>query len=282
MKDARQTLIVLDDARFGRALVFEGPAEVIRCDHASEAETALARLDAAVAAGRHAAGFMAYELGYALEPRLAPLMPEALPAPLLWFALFREPQILEGGALTAFLQRRVRGGHRLSGVRLLMDRTVYASRFDRVRRHIAAGDVYQINLTFPLAFECAGDPLSLWCALRARQPVAHGGFIGTEDFSLLSLSPELFIKAGNGVLTSRPMKGTAAREPGENDQAAAGRLHRDAKSRAENLMIVDLIRNDIARVTQPGSVRVPELYTVETYPGFFGMTSTVTGRLREG
>ncbi|MFP3944232.1 MAG: aminodeoxychorismate synthase component I [Alphaproteobacteria bacterium] len=280
MPTDNQALVLLDDRQFGRIRVFERPVGSICCREAAGAGAALARLEEALNSGLHAAGFMAYELGYALEPRLSPLMPDTLPVPLLWFGLFEAPEVLEGEALTAFLHGRTKAGHRLSGTRTLWDRQAYAARFGRVQNYIEAGDVYQVNLTFPLDFVLEGDPLSLWAALRARQPVAHGGFIRTERFSLLSLSPELFVERRRDMLTSRPMKGTAAREPGAGDREAAERLSTDEKSRAENLMIVDLIRNDLARVTRPGSVQVPELFRVEAYPRFFGMTSTVTGRLR--
>lgn len=282
MANDDQTLIILDDGRFGRALVFQRPLEIIRCTGPDEVEAALERLDAALASGLHAAGFMAYELGYALEPRINPLMPSGASVPLLWFGLFDGPQVLEDGALTAFLERHTRGGHRISPPLPSWDRAAYEARFARVKDHIAAGDVYQVNLTFPLHFRLTGDALSLYRSLRARQPVGHGGFVHTAEFSLLSLSPELFVQADSGRLTARPMKGTAPRSPDTDDRIAAEALRRDEKNRAENLMIVDLIRNDLSRVTRPGSVRVPHLYTVETYPAFFGMTSTITGDLRQG
>ena len=134
----------------------------------------------------------------------------------------------------------------------------YAPRFERVRDYIAAGDVYQINLTFPLDGVLDGDPLELYRVLRKRQPVAHGGVVALGPETVLSLSPELFFELEGGVVRSRPMKGTARRgpRPHEDDDDRPRCSAEDEKQRAENLMIVDLMRNDIGRVAEIGSVRV--------------------------
>ena len=153
----------------------------------------------------------------------------------------------------------------------------------RVLDLIAAGDVYQVNLTFPIHFDYGGDPLALYGAMRARQPVTYGGMIRLDDLAVLSVSPELWIDVRAGIAATRPMKGTAARgADAAADRAAAADLAADPKQRAENLMIVDLLRNDLARISEADSVRVPALFTVETYPGFHTLTSMVTSRLPAG
>jgi para-aminobenzoate synthetase/4-amino-4-deoxychorismate lyase len=145
---------------------------------------------------------------------------------------------------------------------------------------IAAGDIYQANLTFPMRFRYEADPLALYAALRVLQPTAYGGVVAFDDTFVLSVSPELFLEVDNGQATSRPMKGTAARSLDPKADAAAARaLVADPKQRAENLMIVDLIRNDLARIAKPGSVRTPRLFTVESYPHLHTLTSTVTAEL---
>ncbi len=157
---------------------------------------------------------------------------------------------------------------------------MHAEKVARIHDHLDRGDVYQVNLTVPIDFRLDGDPLALYAALRAAQPVAHGGVVALPEATILSVSPELFVEIADGRLTTRPMKGTTPRgaTPAE-DAAAARALARDEKQRAENLMIVDLMRNDLSRVAEIGSVEVPELFRVETYPSLHTMTSTVTARL---
>ena len=165
-----------------------------------------------------------------------------------------------------------------------MDEADYRRAFDRVKDYITAGDVYQINLTFKHRFAFDGDPIALYGDLRRRQRVAHGALIGAEDFHVLSLSPELFLQVSAGGITEmRPMKGTAARgRTRAEDADIAAALRSDEKSRAENLMILDLMRNDLGRIAEVGSVAVTDLFTVETYRTLHQMTSGVTARLRPG
>lgn len=160
------------------------------------------------------------------------------------------------------------------------DRATHVARVDRVLEHVGAGDCWQINLTLPIDFRFDGDPLALYAALRAAQPVAHGGVVAFGEATILSVSPELFVTIDGDHITTRPMKGTVARgATPEADAAARAGLAADPKQRAENLMIVDLMRNDIGRIATIGSVEVPELFRVETYPTLHTMTSTVTARL---
>jgi aminodeoxychorismate synthase component I len=142
--------------------------------------------------------------------------------------------------------------------------------------------VYQINLTFPLYGRFEGEPLALYRALRKRQPVAYGGVVALGGETIVSLSPEVFFDARDRQIRARPMKGTARRGfmPPE-DMARAQYLVEDEKSRAENLMIVDLLRNDLSRLAEVGSVKVTDLFTVQTYPTLHQMTSGIEAKLRE-
>ena len=134
-----------------------------------------------------------------------------------------------------------------------------------------------MNFTWPMEFRSYGAPLALYAALRARQPVAHGAFVQLPDRNVLSLSPELFVARQATTLTSKPMKGTAPRgRDGAEDRALAEALRHSEKDRAENVMIVDVIRNDLGRIARPGSVRVDELFAIETYPTVHQMVSTVS------
>jgi len=259
----------------GGGRLYAEPYAVIRCDDAGEVEAAFRRIEQGLADGLHGAGLFAYELGYALEPRLAPLMPERREAPLLWMGLFEPPKLVAAGVLDAAFAS-LAPPPPITALRSGNDQADHMDKVARILRLIEAGDVYQVNLTFPLRFDYAGAPLGLYAALRSRQPVAHGGVAALEDMTVLSVSPELWVEVTGGQATTRPMKGTAARDV---DPAA---LAADPKQRAENLMIVDLLRNDLARISAPGTVRVPDLFTVETYPSFHALTSTITSRLSGG
>ena len=262
--------------------LFADPRAVIRCDDACGVEAAFRQIEQGLADGLHAAGLFSYELGYALEPKLAPQMPERREAPLLWVGLFTPPTEIAADALDAAFAS-LGPPLPIAKVRLGNDRAAHVAKVRQVLHLIGAGDVYQVNLTFPLRFHYAGDPLSLYAALRSRQPVAYGGVAALGDKTILSVSPELWFRVADGCATVRPMKGTCARELDPvADQLARDALVADPKQRAENLMIVDLLRNDLARISTPGTVHVPELFTVETYPSFHALTSTITSRLKAG
>jgi para-aminobenzoate synthetase/4-amino-4-deoxychorismate lyase len=255
---------------------------VIVCEGPEDLAEAFDRIEEGLAGGLHAAGLFSYELGYALEPALAGLMPRQRETPLMWFGLFETPCAVDAMALDAGFAA-LAPPPPITGLSGGDDRLAHMAKVDDILGLIAAGDVYQVNLTFPYRFRYAGEPLSLYAALRARQPVAHGGVAAMSDRTILSVSPELWVEVDGDRATTRPMKGTSPRgEDACADRAARERLAADPKQRAENLMIVDLLRNDLARISAPGSVRVPALFTVETYPGFHAMTSTVTGRLGGG
>ncbi|MCE1237693.1 MAG: aminodeoxychorismate synthase component I [Hyphomicrobiales bacterium] len=280
---ARPFVLLEDRLAPGRpARLFADPVAEIRADRPDEVEPALVALDAARARGLHAAGFLAYELGYLFEPRLTPLLPQGRRLPLLWFGLFEAPLELPGRVLDEALARRDPPPP-LADFAFAHDGAVHAEKVDRILDRIAAGDVYQVNLTVPIDVRFDGDPLALFAALRAGQPVAHGGLIALSDATILSVSPELFLRVEGDLAVTRPMKGTTARgATPEADEAARAALLADEKQRAENLMIVDLMRNDLARVAALGSVEVPELFRVETYPTLHTLTSTVTARLAPG
>jgi len=283
MSDAPFVLIDDNLSPDGHSLLFEDPLEIVVCDNPATWEARAARVERALGEGLFAAGFASYELGYATEPRLAGLMPETLSAPLLHFGLFRAPRRLDRLEARAWLESKRTGAHAVSNLRTDIDRDRYGRDFRKIMDYIAAGDVYQVNHTFGLRFELEGDPVSLYLELRRRQRVAYGGMARGVNFTLLSLSPELFFELKDQRIVTRPMKGTAQRAPTlADDRRVAQFLCEDEKSRAENLMIVDLLRNDFGRIAEVGSVRVPELFTVETYRTLHQMTSTVVAKLKPG
>lgn len=275
-------MILIENGPGGGPSLFDGPRRLIRAETAAEVAPALAALDAARAAGLWAAGFLSYEAGYALEPRLAAMMPADRDLPLVAFGLYDTPQdgteILDRAATEA-------EGARLSSATPGWTEADHAAAMARILAYIRDGDIYQANLTMQMRAACAGSPLGLYGALRARQPVGHGAFVALPDCPVLvSRSPELFFATdARGRIETRPMKGTAPRASNPaHDAALRLELQQSVKNRAENLMIVDLLRNDISRVCAVGSVRVPELFTVESYATVHQMVSRVTGRLRPG
>lgn len=277
--------VLTDNARTrpGHAFLYEAPHQVIRAEHTGAVPDALAAMEDALGAGRHLAGFLAYELGYALEPRLARLIPDGRRVPLLWFGVFDEPRELRGDAIEACLTGAGAGTYSLSHPELTMDAEDYGRRFNAIKRYIAAGDIYQLNLTLKARFAFEGDAAALYLDLRRKQPVSYAALLQTGDLTVISASPELFLEIDGRRVATRPMKGTAGRGLMlEQDQEIARWLSADPKSRAENLMIVDLMRNDLGRVAETGSVRVSDLYTVETYETLHQMTSGVEARLKPG
>ncbi len=263
------------------ARLYSNPCGVIEARELSAIVPALEALDRALTAGRHAAGYMAFEAGYAFEPRLANRRPaHDNRLPLLRFFLYKNFVAFGSKDAGHTISEAVQKGHRLHELTPGLGRTTYEAKAEQILELIRAGDIYQANFTFPLGGRIEGDPLSLYAALRVAQPVSYGAFLRMAEADVLSLSPELFVARESERLTTRPMKGTAARcTSPDQDTAAARALRADPKERAENLMIVDLLRNDLSRVCAPGSVKVPQLFTIETYPTLHTMTSTVEGRL---
>ena len=276
--------VLLDDSLTagGRSLLFTAPQEVVCVSEPGGVEAALQEVSDGLARGLHAAGYFAYELGYCLEPKLKDLLPEGRDVPLFWIGLFKEPRALNDGETRSGLETN--GGAeraKISDLRLSWTREQYGAAFRSVKDYIAAGDVYQINLTQKFFFDFEGDAAALYAALRRKQRVAYGALIATPELSVLSLSPELFFRREGQHMSTRPMKGTAprGRTPREDARLKTW-LAMDEKQRAENLMIVDLLRNDLARVSRIGSVEVTDLFTVETYRSVHQMTSGITAELR--
>lgn len=267
--------VLLDDARAAGAAparLYARPIDTIVAATPAQVPRVLQALRVAQQGGLHAAGFLSYEAGHALEPKLQP--PASGEVPYAWFGLFDGYETIAPEAVPALLPASAGAWAGTPAPRI--DEAAYACAFDRIEALIAAGDIYQANLTFRADVRALGHPLALYAAIRSRAQAGYGGIVWTGSDWLLSFSPELFVALQGGKATTRPMKGTA---PRDSDPAE---LSADPKQRAENLMIVDLLRNDLSRVAAPGSVEVPELFRVETYPSVHQMVSTVTARLDEG
>lgn len=257
-------------AAFGEpldVLVARGPGEVV---------AVLDEAHAHALAGRWCVGHVAFEAGAAFDPAFEF---HAAPPELARFAIHEKPLETPGEPL--FFPGT--GDWRLEPWRSNLDPASFHGKIALIHEAIADGEVYQINFTTLLESEFQGDPLALFDALRRAQPGSYAAYLDTGGAKLLSVSPELFFDWRDGRILSRPMKGTAARgATHREDLAMAHRLRDSTKERAENLMIVDLIRNDLSRLAEPFSVEVPMLFDIQAWPTIWQMTSDVVARTRPG
>lgn len=269
---AEAPFILLDDQLAGSARFYVNPAEIILAKTADEVPSAMAKMQQYLDGGYHLAGYMAYEVGFVLEPSLRPLL-QHNNSPLILMGVFENYS-------KDYPEIPCETVPRLS-LKPAWSEAEYLERFKKVIDFIKAGDVYQINLTFPLISDFEGSAICLYDTLRARQPVRYGGVICLgEGPDIVSFSPELFFNKQGADISMRPMKGTIKRlrDPKADIELREAMRH-DRKSQAENLMIVDLLRNDLSRIAKKASVRVPHLFSLETYPTLHQMTSTVTAKL---
>jgi para-aminobenzoate synthetase/4-amino-4-deoxychorismate lyase len=264
------------DAANRRSWCFASPARILTASTPEEVPALLSEIEAETAAGRYAAGYLAYEAGFPFVDLPAPAHPE----PVAWFGVYDAPTPLAPVEVEQGLAD-LDGEGCAHDVTFSVPRSDYVSAVERIRRHIEDGDVYQINYTAPVRFRLSGDPRVLYRRLRQRQHVPYGAYLNSGPRQILSLSPELFVRRRGDRVVTRPMKGTIRRgRTLEEDRGLRDQLAGDTKNRAENLMIVDLLRNDLSVCCRPGTVAVPELYATELYDSVTQMTSTVEGRLR--
>ncbi len=282
--------VLLDDARVGDAaadaLLYEAPRALFIAHRPEAVETVLAEAEAArVAQGGSLAGYIAYEAGLALEPKLAGRAAgrSGAAGPLVWLGLFDAPRKIAAADVPAWLGDRAEGPGTLGPMEPQLTLAGYTAAFGVLSDAIHAGDIYQANLTYSLAGSFRGDAIGLYAALRDAGRAGYGGLIFDGSHWLLSFSPELFVALSGAEAKVKPMKGTRPRAASpEADRAAAEDLATSVKDRAENLMIVDLMRNDLSRVAEAGSVHVDAPFAVESYPTVHQMVSTVRARLAPG
>ena len=244
-------------------------------------ETLFLELERGLNDGLFAAGWIAYEAGYLLIPKLRQhLLTKRPNVPLAWFGLYEKPELFHPK------DTPLPPGHHSPNISLKLDTTreQFIRAIDKIHDYIRSGDTYQINYTIRGHFPFHGNAFDLYQTLKQRQQVGYSAFIHpAEGLDILSLSPELFFKKRGRKIQSKPMKGTAKRgKDPEEDKRIERELGLDEKNRAENVMIVDLLRNDLGRICETGSVKVPELFKVERYQTLFQMISTVEGLLSKG
>jgi para-aminobenzoate synthetase / 4-amino-4-deoxychorismate lyase len=257
--------------------LFIDPIHILQIHHVSEFLPLLAEMQRYVQEGYYLAGYFAYECGYFLE-KLALLDYREERYPLAWFGVYCQRYRIDPFMASGLVSEGI--GRGVQDLRFDLDEETYRKKVERVQEHIRAGDVYQINLTGRYHFRFDGTPLALYARLRQVQRTSYSAYIRTGGRAILCCSPELFFRLDGERITAQPMKGTAPRgRTLVEDERQAAWLESDGKNRAENIMIVDLLRNDLGRICTLGSVTVPHLLRVETYDTVLQMTSTITGTL---
>lgn len=268
----KQTII--DFKELGLRHVFTKPLKELKTRDLGQVETLLREVEAYQEAGYYAVGYVSYEAAPAFEKKLAvhpaPLMGEYL----LYFTIHEEvetlpfPEDYEAVDLPANWQEEV-------------EAPAYRKAIETIQHHIRQGDTYQVNYTVQLSQELKADPLAIYNRLVVEQKAHYNAFIQHDDVAILSISPELFFEQDDKLLITRPMKGTTRRGlTNQTDLQEAAWLEADPKNRAENMMIVDLLRNDMNRISEIGSEQVTRLCQVEQYSTVWQMTSTIESRLR--
>jgi para-aminobenzoate synthetase/4-amino-4-deoxychorismate lyase len=274
------------DAENYRSYLFARPARTLSASSALFDE-----IEQALADGAYVAGFLTYECGENLQG-LARCGPQNTNTPLAWFGVYSKAFVFdhrsgefEGKPPDEFLMESSQPGQtfEIRNPHFGITEQDYAEKIATIHEYIRSGDTYQVNFTDQLRFDFSGSPEAMFAALVESQPVQYSAFLHGENWHILSFSPELFFRRKGRRIVTRPMKGTARRGVDlAEDETIARRLHNDSKNRSENVMIVDLLRNDLGRICEYGSVHVNQLFAVEKYETLFQMTSEISGALRPG
>ncbi len=265
-----ETLRLSEEDRSNYAITH--PEAILKCQKPEEIQSLLEALDLAVERGYFAIGFVSYEAGFNFLPHLPPI--EAGEFPLAWFALSKNPQKAPVP---------MEGSFEVRDLQLSLSCEEYHDSIESIKGSIEAGDTYQVNFTMRYRGKFSGSPRGLYRELCRKQRVSYAAYIETEEWAVLSLSPELFFRRRGRDIRMRPMKGTAPRgRTLEEDEVNVRALQESPKEQSENLMIVDLLRNDLGKICETGSIRVETPMRVERYETLFQMTSTIDGTLRKG
>lgn len=292
MLEKENNFVFLESAKIDSenflSYLFLRPKKVISTFRIDGIENCFNELDRALKKGYYVAGFLSYEAGEAFEERLR--CKEIFDFPLLWFGVYQQPLIydhrkakFEKQVLGGVNQGNIRHKYLLKNIRANISQGSYLEAIAKIKDLIAQGFTYQVNYTFKLKFLFSGSPFALYFKLRNNQTVSYSALIKTNRFDILSFSPELFFRKKGQKIIARPMKGTAKRGKDlQQDCQIARQLQGCPKNRSENIMIVDLLRNDLGRLSRVATVRVPRLFNVEKYETLFQMTSDIEGRLKSG
>lgn len=276
--------VFFDTSRTGtrdkKSYLFRNPSKIISCLNPSGIKRSMDKVETLVKKGYFAAGFLSYEAGFALEDALNRKQPDGFP--LLWFGLFKRPETFNHpGAV--FNDDKSGNNYRVKGLKADISKREYVSSIHRIKDSIRKGDTYQINYTFRLNFSFSGSITDLYLSLRRKQSVPYSALIKLGGRYILSFSPELFFRRDGALMQVKPMKGTISRgRLPKEDAGNAKSLRLCPKNRSENIMIVDLLRNDLSRISRKGTVKTKSFFDIEKYESLFQMTSTVESKLRKG
>lgn len=275
----KDAYVLFRDDTAGQCMVFSEPEEIIVARRREDVVPALEHMEAAQKAGKWLAGALSYEAGHLFEEKLAAFAVDGRETPYLQFGVFARPA--EDGHPLSRPVQRVENEPFLQAARAVWDLDAYRQRFDRLHWHLRQGDAYQCNLTMPIEADWTGDPRAAFWSLIERQPVKYGSLVNLDGPLILSRSPELFFRVDrDGWIETHPMKGTARRgKDAVEDAEIVKDMKADVKTQAENRMIVDLLRNDVSRISEVGTLSVPKLFDIETYPTVHQMVSHVRARL---
>ena len=263
--------LVIHDAKLKHWLCFQNPDEIIQTNSIDQVVPKLQLVNDLIAKHQiYGAGFISYEASTAFDSILKTHSPSSFP--LLWFGLYKKPEIID-------LPKPTLAGEYKLNWKPSVSEEEYHQAISKIKKYISLGETYQVNYTLRLNAPFSGDTWELFLKLVQAQKADYGAYVDIDNFAICSASPELFFHLDDHNLTSRPMKGTAARGLTlVADYDIANQLHFSEKNRAENVMIVDMIRNDIGRIANINTVKVPSLFKVEKYPTVWQMTSTVTAK----
>lgn len=287
--------VLLETSRFDEqnkySLLFLKPVEVLQVQSGDDLENLFTKIEEYLQRGYFVSGYFSYECGYHFQQVHHKYVSDKT-HPLAWLGVYEEPLVFnhQTGAITGRIEKQnldiqsasLSGSPEISKVKYSFDENTYRDKVRKIHEYIAAGDTYQINLTGKYSFNFAGAPVSFYQNLKKKQRVSYSSFLHTSELDILSFSPELFFRIEGNQIITRPMKGTGPR--GRNvseDNQNIRKLRESRKDQAENVMIVDLLRNDLGRICRVGTVHVPELFTVEKYQSIVQMTSAVEGTLTD-
>ncbi|MEQ6390111.1 aminodeoxychorismate synthase component I [Bacillaceae bacterium S4-13-58] len=276
MKTNESPLILFDFVDLPSQNLFINPLRILEARTIEEIETLFLEIEKENECGHYVAGFVSYEAASAFDKHHK-VHPRNSDFPLAWFGVYDKAEAY------SFEEKNTSPNFNVSEWELNITEENYQSSLTTIKEAIRNGDTYQVNFTARLHANFEGDDFGFYQSLKQKQQTSYSAYLNTGRYRILSVSPELFFHVKNERITTKPMKGTAKRGRFlAEDQIYKSNLFHSEKERAENVMIVDLLRNDIGKIAKPGTVTVPRLFEIETYPTVHQMTSTITADLQEG
>ncbi len=285
IKLPKNNFILLETNRFDkdnyRSFLFSNPAKIISCYKSEDMRRSFAELEDFISTGYYAAGFISYEAGFSFEDRLKEYININANFPLLWFGIYRKPVIFTHSQKLALLRCKD-SNYSVRNLHPNITRKRYVDNIEKIKGFIREGNTYQVNYTFKYKFDFLGSIFNFYEDLKAKQSVCYSAIIKTPEFSIVSLSPELFFRKKKNRMEVRPMKGTIDRGRDlERDTRNKEALKTSLKNRSENVMIVDLLRSDLGRISNTGTVKTSKLFEVERYETLFQMISIVNSVIKK-